>query len=137
MAGARPAISRPAANRTRPMTYGMAGPRRSASRPATTMPTTLASMNALNTQPYRSRPPSWRATMGMTVTTASASEAMNVIVSTRPVTSARYCGTHRPPPPAAGDGPARTGPAGTGPAGADPAGDGSAGSAGDESGVIT
>ena len=30
----------------------------------------------------------------MTVTTASASDATNVMVSTRPVISARYCGTH-------------------------------------------
>ena len=54
------------------------------------MPTTLPSMNALNTQPYRERPPRSRATTGMTVTTASASDAMKVMVSTRP-------GGQRPP----------------------------------------
>ena len=60
------------------------------------MPTTLPSMNALNTHPYRSSPPRSRATTGMTVTTASASEAMKVIVRTRPVVSVRRCGAHSP-----------------------------------------
>jgi len=89
---------RPARSRTArpPATNGTAGPRRSASRPAATIPTTLPSMNPLNTQPYRRRPPRSRATTGMTVTTASASDATKVIVRTRPVVSARRCGAHKP-----------------------------------------
>src|SRR5689334_19203991 len=62
------------------------------------MPTPLPSMNPLKTQPYRRSPPRSLATTGITVTTASASEATKVIVSTRPVVSARRCGAHSPPP---------------------------------------
>jgi hypothetical protein len=113
MAGASPAMSSPAANSTSPITYGRPGPRRSASRPATTMPTTLPSMNALNTQPSRDRPPRSRATSGMTVTTASASEAMNVMVRARPVVSARRWPAHRPPPSSAAPSPPPTAPAGS------------------------
>jgi hypothetical protein len=96
--GARPAMASPEPNSTTPATNGTAGPRRSAPRPAATMPTTLPSMNPLNTQPYRRSPPRSLATTGITVTTASASEATKVIVSTRPVVSARRCGAHSPPP---------------------------------------
>ena len=60
------------------------------------MPTTLPSMNPLNTQPYRRRPPRSLATTGITVTTASASDATKVIVRTRPTVSARRCGAHSP-----------------------------------------
>ena len=74
------------------------------------MPTTLPSMNALNTHPYRSSPPRSLATTGMTVTTARASEAMKVMVSTRPVVSVRRAGAHRPSGPGTGSG--RPGPAG-------------------------
>ena len=74
----------------------MAGPRRSASRPAVTMPMMLPSMNAVNTQPYSHSPPSSRATTGMTVTTASASAATKVMASTRPAVSARFGGAHKP-----------------------------------------
>ena len=95
--GASPATASPASNSTSPATKGIAGPRRSASRPAATMPTTLPSMNALNTQPYRRNPPRSRATTGITVTTASASDATKVIVSTSPAVSARACGAHSPP----------------------------------------
>ena len=42
-------------------------------------------MNPLNTQPYRLRPPRSCATRGMIVSTARASTAMNVVVSTSPV----------------------------------------------------
>ena len=129
MAGARPATSRPLAKRPSPATYGTPGPRRSASRPATTMPTTLPSMKALNTQPYRSRPPRSRATSGMTVTTASASEAMKVMVSTRPAVSARRGPDHSPPPgsawlPPAGSGTASDAGPGTGGRSSGRAGDG-------------
>ena len=51
MVGARPATTRPAPNSTTPATYGRAGPARSASRPAATMPTMLPNRKALNTQP--------------------------------------------------------------------------------------
>ena len=71
-------------------------PRRSASRPATPMPTTLPSMNALNTQPYRRSPPRSRAATGITVTTASASDATKVTVRTRPTVSARAWGAQSP-----------------------------------------
>src|SRR5580704_7840398 len=97
--GASPARARPAPNSTTPATNGTAGPRRSASRPAATMPITLPSMKPLNTQPYRRRPPRSRATTGMTVTTASASDATNVMVRTRPTVSARRCGAISPPTP--------------------------------------
>ncbi len=53
-------------------------------------------MNALNTQPYSDSPPRSRATTGITVTTASASDATKVIVRTRPAVSARRCGAHSP-----------------------------------------
>jgi len=89
-------MASPEPNSTTPATNGTAGPRRSASRPAATMPTTLPSMNPLNTQPYRRSPPRSRATTGMTVTTASASDATKVMVRTRPAVSARRCGAHRP-----------------------------------------
>src|SRR5438445_12951335 len=58
-------------------------------------------MKALNTHPYRFRPPRSRATCGMIVITASASAAMNVVVSTSPVVRLRRWGAHRP---SAGDG---------------------------------
>src|SRR5215471_12560570 len=96
IAGARPAMVSPAPNSSSPATNGTAGPRRSASRPASTMPTTLPSMNPLNTQPYRRSPPRSCAATGITVTTASASAATKVIVRTRPVVSARRCGTNSP-----------------------------------------
>lgn len=60
------------------------------------MPTMLPSMNALNTHPYSRSPPRLRATTGMTVITASASAATNVMASTRPVVSARFRGAHNP-----------------------------------------
>jgi hypothetical protein len=60
------------------------------------MPTTLPSMNPLNTQPYRRSPPRSRATTGITVTTASASDATKVMVRTRPAVSARRCGAQSP-----------------------------------------
>ena len=53
-------------------------------------------MNPLNTQPYRLRPPRSCATRGMIVSTARASAATNVVVSTSPVVSARCCGLQRP-----------------------------------------
>ena len=90
-------MASPEANSTTPATNGTAGPRRSASRPAATMPTTLPSMKPLKTQPYRRSPPRSRATTGITVTTASASEATKVIVSTSPMVSARRGGAHSPP----------------------------------------
>src|SRR5579859_7136003 len=96
--GARPARARPDPNNATPATNGTAGPRRSASRPAATMPITLPSMNPLNTQPYRRRPPRSRATTGMTVTTASASDATKVTVRTKPTVIARRCGAISPPP---------------------------------------
>jgi hypothetical protein len=89
-------MASPHPNTTSPATNGTAGPRRSASRPAATMPTTLPSMNALNTQPYSRRPPRSRTTTGMTVTTASASDATNVTVRTSPAVSARVCGAQSP-----------------------------------------
>src|SRR5580704_8135604 len=95
--GAEPATASPQPNSTTPATNGAAGPRRSASRPAATMPITLPSMNPLNTQPYRRSPPRSRATTGMTVTTASASDATKVTVRTRPTVSARRCGAINPP----------------------------------------
>ena len=64
------------------------------------MPTMLPSMNALNTQPYSRSPPRSRATTGITVTTARASEATIVTVSTSPAVSPRYSAPHSPPPPA-------------------------------------
>src|SRR5262252_1865333 len=96
MVGARPATASPVPKKSSPATNGTAGPRRSASRPASTMPITLPSMNALNTQPYRRRPPrSWAAT-GITVTTASASDATKVIDRTRPAVSPRVGGAQSP-----------------------------------------
>src|SRR3984893_7677825 len=95
--GARPARARPEPNSTTPATNGTAGPRRSASRPAATMLTALPRMKPLNTQPYRRRPPRSRATTGMTVTPASASDATKVTVRTRPTVSARRCGAISPP----------------------------------------
>jgi hypothetical protein len=56
----------------------------------------LPSMKPLNTQPYNRSPPRSRATTGITVTTASASEATKVIVRTRPAVSARRCGAQSP-----------------------------------------
>jgi len=53
-------------------------------------------MNALNTHPYRSKPPRSAATRGMIVITASASAAMKVVLSTRPVVSPRCSGAHSP-----------------------------------------
>src|SRR5215470_1424364 len=94
--GARPATASPAPNSTSPAMNGTAGPRRSASRPASTIPTTLPSMKPLNTQPYRRSPPRSCAATGITVTTASASAATKVIVRTRPVVSARCCGANSP-----------------------------------------
>src|SRR5690242_1012203 len=96
IAGARPARASPDPNSSRPATNGTAGPRRSASRPASTMPITLPSMNPLNTQPYRRSPPRSCAATGITVTTASASDATKVIVRTRPVVSARCRGANSP-----------------------------------------
>ena len=88
MVGARPATASPVPKKS--------SPGRSASRPASTMPITLPSMNPLNTQPYRRSPPrSWAAT-GITVTTASASDATKVIDRTRPAVRARRCGAHSP-----------------------------------------
>src|SRR6266516_1943202 len=96
MVGARPATASPVPKKSSPATNGTAGPRRSASRPASTMTITLPSMNPLNTQPYRRSPPrSWAAT-GITVTTASASDATKVIDRTRPAVRARRCGAHSP-----------------------------------------
>src|SRR5204863_198800 len=94
--GASPATASPAANSTSPARYGRAGPTRSASRPAATVPSRLASMKPLNTHPYRLRSPRSRSTWGMIVNTASASAAMNVIMSTRPVVMLRRSGDHRP-----------------------------------------
>src|SRR6266568_5613811 len=74
----------------------MAGPRRSAARPAATIPTTVPSMNALNTNPYRLSPCRSLATSGITVTTASASAATNVIVAARPTVSARRSAAQSP-----------------------------------------
>ncbi len=96
MLGASPAIASPAANTTIPAIYGMAGPRRSAARPAATMPIMVPSRKALNTNPYRLRPPRSRATRGITVMTASASAATNVIVAVRPPVRGRRSAVHRP-----------------------------------------
>ncbi len=60
------------------------------------MPIMVPSKNALNTNPYRFSPCRSRATTGITVTTARASAATNVIVSTRPPVSARRCADHNP-----------------------------------------
>ncbi len=91
-------MASPDPNSTTPATNGIAGPRRSASRPASTMPMTAPSMNPLNTQPYSRSPPRSRATTGITVTTASASDATKVMVRTRPRVSALVCGAHSPLP---------------------------------------
>ena len=93
--GASPQMTRPIANRTRPPRNGRASPARSMSPPATTMPMRSPMKNIEKAQPYSSRPCSSTTTDGMTVPTASASNAMSVIVKTRPRLSARRCGDHR------------------------------------------
>ena len=52
--GARPPMTRPSANRTRPNTNGLARPARSMSPPTTTIPTRSPRKNAENAQPYSS-----------------------------------------------------------------------------------
>ena len=94
--GARPHTTRPRANSASPPTNGRASPARSMSPPATTMPTRSPRKNAENAQPYSSRPCSSTDTAGMTVPTARASNAMSVIVKTRPRLSARRPGDQRP-----------------------------------------
>ena len=71
--------------------------RRSATRPAATMPTMVPSMKALNTNPYRPSPCRSRATSGITVTTARASAATKVTVAARPAVRGRRCAAQRPP----------------------------------------
>lgn len=77
---------------------GEGGPRRLAERflPAPAATAALPSMNALNAQPYKRSPPRSLATTGITVTTASASDATKVTVRTRPAVSARVCGAQSP-----------------------------------------
>src|SRR5438067_466070 len=84
----------PITNSTSPATYGGAGPRRSAASPANTTPTMAASRNALNTHPYRRRPPRSLASTGTAGATARASDATNVMVRTSPSVSARCSGAH-------------------------------------------
>ena len=107
--GALPATSSPATNSATPTVNGYAGPRASAALPDATMPTRFASMKPLNVQPYSARPPISRTVMGRTVATASASNAVNATVATRPTVSARCARSQTPPPassaaPAAGEG---------------------------------
>jgi hypothetical protein len=59
------------------------------------MPITLSSMNALTTKRYSRRAPRSRATTDTIVTTASASEAIEVIVSISPRVSARHSASQR------------------------------------------
>src|SRR5437763_3341992 len=84
----------PITNSTSPATYGGAGPRRSAASPANTTPIMAASRNALNTHPYRRRPPRSLASTGTAGATARASDATNVMVRTSPSVSARCSGAH-------------------------------------------
>ena len=79
----------PAANEPTAAAYARTGPARSASWPAATEPTRLASMNALNAQPYRSSPPRSRATAGITVPTPSDWNATIVTLISTPMLIAR------------------------------------------------
>ena len=100
--GARPPMIRPVANSPIPTANGAPRPRRSMSPPTTTMPMSEPSMNAVKTQPYSSRPPSSRATMGMMVETARASNATSVTVRTRPTVRFRRLADQSPPPSSTG-----------------------------------
>ena len=97
MVGAVPPMTRPTANRASPASIGRPSGIRSASVPAITMPIRLDSRNALNTQPYRRRSPSWRLTTGRTVAMARASKATRVTARTRPMVSVRRPGVQMPP----------------------------------------
>ena len=95
--GARPPSARPAAKQASPNARGGASPEpRSTSPPEMTMPTMVARKKAEKTHPYSSRPPRSRATSGITVPTASDSEATSVTVSTRPADRARRSGDQSP-----------------------------------------
>src|SRR5262245_18340996 len=93
---AAPPTTRPAANRAGPPANGSRAPRRSAARPASTMPRRLPRKNPLNTQPYSPRPPRSSATTGITVAMANDSNATSVIVSTRATVRRRRAGAHTP-----------------------------------------
>src|SRR5215475_10148261 len=84
IAGAAPATSRPAANVASPASSGSRAPRRSATPPEVTIPTTLATRNAVNDQPYEARPRSSRTAVGSAVATAIASNAISVTTRTSP-----------------------------------------------------
>ncbi len=92
----------PMANSAMPTAKGQPSPRRSMMPPTTTMPMSEPSMNDVNTQPYSSRLPSSRATIGMIVETASASNATRVTVRTSPTVRLRRPADHRPRPSSTG-----------------------------------
>ena len=96
--GASPPTIRPMTNSPIPAANGAPRPRRSMIPPTTTMPMSEPMMNAVKTQPYSWRLPSSRATIGMTVETASASNATSVTVRTRPSVRFQRPADHRPRP---------------------------------------
>jgi hypothetical protein len=57
---------------------------------------TIASMKAANTQPYRPRLPNSFCAAGSAVLTASASKAIRVTSSTKPIVMARRDAAHNP-----------------------------------------
>src|SRR3954447_4091484 len=87
--GANPPIRSPTEKSPIPIAKGRARLPRSMRMPAATMPRRLPRKNPEKTHPYRSRPPSSWATIGMIVETASASDATMVPLRTRPRVSAR------------------------------------------------
>lgn len=88
--GASPASNSPATNAATPVAIGGSGPRTSLHRPPSTVAITLAASVALKARLYRCMPPRSRATTGMAVATAMASNACNITRATSPTLSARY-----------------------------------------------
>jgi hypothetical protein len=92
-----PLTTRPPANSNVPMQNGHTGPRRSVASPPTAVPTRLASMKALNTQPYHAIPPRSALVSGRMVATARASKAVATTVSASPKVSRPSGGFQRLP----------------------------------------